>query len=82
MAEHELEKKIGNNIRFFRKINGYTLKSLANKISIAISTLSSYENGDSSPSLVCAQKIAMELNITVDELLTCDSKKSKEKALV
>lgn len=56
-------------IKLLRKQNNLTLKELAEKIGVAESTVSLYENGKREPSLDILKKIAKIFNVSTDYLL-------------
>lgn len=66
-----------NSIRAFRKKKGLTLKQLGEKVGVAESTLSKYENGINEPDLKTLTLIADALDATVDELLGRDEPKGE-----
>lgn len=56
-------------IREFRKLNKMTMKQLGEKIGMAESTISLYENGKREPDAATLIKIADCLSVSVDDLL-------------
>lgn len=70
------EKNIGKFIASLRKANGYTQEELGEILSVSNKTISSWENGNSSPDLSLLPIIADLFNVTCDELLR--GEKSKE----
>lgn len=63
-------KIIGQNIKKFRKKQGYSQECFAEKIGISSSYMSYIENGCKGMSLSTLISIANELNVSADELLT------------
>lgn len=61
-------KKLGLNIAYYRKLNGYTQIEFAEIINVDRSHLSGMEIGKNSPSLDLIFKICEVLNITEKEL--------------
>lgn len=61
-------KKLGLNIAYYRKLNGYTQIEFAEIINVDRSHLSGMEIGKNSPSLDLIFKICEELNINEKEL--------------
>lgn len=61
-------KKLGLNIAYYRKFNGYTQIEFAEMINVDRSHLSGMEIGKNSPSLDLVFKICEVLNITEKEL--------------
>lgn len=62
-------KIIGENIRKMRKERGMTQVRLANDLGITVATLSSYENGKTTPSSYLVKQMAWHLNTTVARIL-------------
>lgn len=60
---------LGKNIRSLREANNLSQKELAEKLNIAISTLSQYENSVRVPSDEIKIKMADYFNVTLDYLL-------------
>lgn len=60
---------IGENIRSFRKKNGLTQESLADRLGVTYQSVSRWENGTTYPDLELIPTIAEVLAITIDELL-------------
>ena len=56
-------------IQEIRKSKGIKQKELAAKLGIAANTLSQYETGNREPDLETIKRIALVLEVTVDELL-------------
>ncbi len=65
---NEINKKIGENIKKYRQLNGLTQEELSKKLEIAPNTLSNYENGNREPSNDIISRIADIFNISIDEL--------------
>lgn len=61
-----LREKIGNQIKSARKSSGYTLKDLADKCDMPLSTISKIENGKWSVGIDMLEKICNALNVTVN----------------
>lgn len=59
----------GAQIRYFRKLRGYTLSEFASIINKSISTLSKYESGAISVDLQTLSEIAKSLKVTIEQLL-------------
>ena len=70
------EKSIGKFIATLRKANGYTQEELGEILGVSNKTISSWENGNSSPDLSLLPIIADLFNVTCDELMR--GEKSKE----
>ena len=58
----------GAQIRYYRKLRGYTLSELANRINKSVSTLSKYEGGTISVDLLTLSEIAVSLEVTIEQL--------------
>lgn len=61
-------------IQEIRKSKGIKQKELAAKLGIAANTLSQYETGNREPDLETIKRIALVLEVTVDELLDAKTK--------
>lgn len=61
-------KRLGLNIAYFRKLNGYTQIQFAEMIDVDRSHLSGMEIGKNAPSLDLVFRICKEINITEKEL--------------
>ena len=63
-------KKIGENIKKFRKAKGLTMPALAEKCGVSKGYLSFLENGEKdNPSINVLYKIAKHLDITIGDLI-------------
>lgn len=62
-------KEVGNRIKELRKGLELSQKQLADKIGVAINTLSQYESGLSKTSIDVLANLAIELDTTTDYLL-------------
>ncbi|CAM3656059.1 MULTISPECIES: helix-turn-helix transcriptional regulator [Brevibacillus] len=62
--------RLGNRIRSFRKLKGYTQQGLAEKLGVSLSFVGSLERGTRVPTEPVLRKIASTLQIDVEEL--CD----------
>lgn len=93
MSENKYnDKKIKENIRVnlkkYRKEEGLTQKQLANKLNVAPTTLSSWEQGLSSPNIDMLVLICSTLNIGINKMVGISTKKDdivltdKEKDLI
>ena len=65
----EISKFVGEQIRYFRKLRGYTLKDFSNIIGRSISAVSKYENGTISIDINTLQLISEALEINLEQLL-------------
>lgn len=61
-------------IQEIRKSKGIKQKELAAKLGIAANTLSQYETGNREPDLETIKRIALVLEVTIDELLDAKTK--------
>lgn len=93
MSENKYnDKKIKENIRVnlkkYRKEEGLTQKQLAQKLNVAPTTLSSWEQGLSSPDMDMLVLICSTLNIGINKMVGISTKKDdivltdKEKDLI
>lgn len=58
-----------DNIRYLRKLNGWTQKELAERLGVGESTISQYENGHREPDTEMLLKLAEAFDTTIDYLL-------------
>jgi transcriptional regulator with XRE-family HTH domain len=68
--------RLGNRIRAFRKLKGYTQQELAQLIGISISIMGAIERGMKEPSEKMIKQIAEVLAVEVAELLGNERKGS------
>lgn len=66
---YDINMEFGKNFRSFRKENGYTQKEIAEKLGIAQSNVSDWENDVSRPEYENLTKLASVYGVTVGELL-------------
>lgn len=67
-----MKNDIGVFIQKVRKNKGFTQKELAEKIGVSDKTISKWENGNSIPDTSMLLPLCNELEITVNELLSCE----------
>lgn len=67
-----MPKDIGRFMQEMRKNKGLTQKELADRIGISDKTISKWENGNSVPDTSILLSLCEELDITVNELLSCE----------
>jgi len=65
----------GDKLCELRKAKGLTQEQLANMIGVAKSTLTGYEKNNREPNIPTLKKIAVALNVMVEELLGIESPK-------
>jgi transcriptional regulator with XRE-family HTH domain len=73
---------VSQNIRYLRRLHGYTQERLAQAIGIKRSLLAAYEDGRAAPNLKNLVRFARLFDISVDELITIDLAKVKRAASV
>ena len=59
-----------DNIKKFREERNLTQQQLADKLYVSRQTVCRWENGSRSPDLITAKKLALELDISMDELVS------------
>lgn len=67
----------GERVTVFRKRNKYTRKHLAEMTGISSSTLTMYERDMAVPNAEHAIKLALALNVSIDDLISLADKKDK-----
>ncbi|MDF9474588.1 helix-turn-helix transcriptional regulator [Bacillus cereus] len=70
---------IGKNLRKLRKKNNLTMKELGQKLNLAESTISGYENGNRKPDYDTLNKFADFFEVSTDYLLGRDITKNMSK---
>ena len=60
----------GNNIKKLREENNLTQQQLADKLYVSRQTICRWENGSRCPDLITAKKLALELKVSMDELIS------------
>jgi transcriptional regulator with XRE-family HTH domain len=68
------DTRLGNRIRSFRKLKGYTQQSLADKMGVSLSFVGSLERGTRKPTEPVLRKIASTLQIDYEELCAINNK--------
>lgn len=65
---------LSENLWTLRKINGFSQEDVAERIGVSRQAVAKWENGTTSPDIANCVELARLYNVTVDELLTFDSK--------
>ena len=60
----------GNNIKKLREEKNLTQQQLAEKLYVSRQTICRWENGSRCPDLITAKKLALELKVSMDELIS------------
>ena len=60
----------GNNIKKLREEKNLTQQQLADKLYVSRQTICRWENGSRCPDLITAKKLALELKVSMDELIS------------
>jgi XRE family transcriptional regulator, regulator of sulfur utilization len=71
-GENLAEATVGTRIRALREAMGFSLRDLAEHSGVSAPMLSQVERGETSPTLVVAEKIAAGLELTLSQLLRLD----------
>ncbi|RXT09032.1 helix-turn-helix domain-containing protein [Ammoniphilus sp. CFH 90114] len=72
------EHRLGNRIRAFRKLKGYTQQEFAEKMGVSVALLGSVERGMKEPSEMMMKRIGELLGIELSELLAAPKIDHKE----
>ncbi|TPR41220.1 XRE family transcriptional regulator [Apilactobacillus micheneri] len=64
--------KLFENLKFYRKKNNLTQKELSKLLNVSDKTISSWENGRTSPDMDMLKKLSIVFNISIDCLLKKD----------
>ncbi|MHB1405113.1 MAG: helix-turn-helix domain-containing protein [Desulfitobacteriaceae bacterium] len=75
---HEIRKLVGHNIRYFRKLKGFTQEKLAEMIGVSGAYIGYIERGKKGPSLELLAEIATSLTVEPAALLTPNNTKERE----
>ena len=75
----DLDHRIGKNVAAYRETVGLTQEQLAEKIGVAVETISRLERGVTLPSILRLAEIAEALGIEIDRLLTASSPSKNKK---
>ena len=70
-----------DNLKKLREENNLTQQQLADRLFVSRQTVCRWENGSRCPDLLTAKKLAMELNISLDELISDEDVKASEDRL-
>ena len=68
---------LNDNIKKFREEKNLTQQQLADKLYVSRQTVCRWENGSRCPDLITAKKLALELDVSMDELISDDDVESK-----
>ena len=61
---------LGENIKRLREEHSLTQQQLADKLYVSRQTVCRWENGSRCPDLIMAKRLAVELNVSLDELIS------------
>ena len=61
---------LSDNIKKFRGEKNLTQQQLADKLYVSRQTVCRWENGSRCPDLIMAKKLALELDVSMDELIS------------
>lgn len=64
-----ISKKVGSQIRYYRKLRRYSQKDLARLIGVTQTTVSCWESGRYTPSLENIYNLCILLRVTADKLI-------------
>ena len=77
IKEEELKQTITKNIIHYRKLNGLTQESLANKLNYSAKAISKWERGESLPDLYILLQLSEIFGITINDLISKDKVEPK-----
>lgn len=69
MNEADFRKRIGNNISYYRKANGLTQSSLAEKLNYSDKAVSKWERGESVPDIYVIYKMSEIFSCSVNDII-------------
>ena len=70
---------LGDNIKRLREGHSLTQQQLADKLYVSRQTVCRWENGSRCPDLIMAKKLAAELDVSLDELISDEDLKKVTK---
>ena len=70
---------LGDNIKRLREEHSLTQQQLADKLYVSRQTVCRWENGSRCPDLIMAKKLAVELGVSLDELISDEDLKEVTK---
>lgn len=70
---------LGDNIKRLREEHSLTQQQLADKLYVSRQTVCRWENGSRCPDLIMAKKLAVELDVSLDELISDEDLKKVTK---
>jgi len=79
--EHWLPMDFADRLTALRKQRGWTQQHLASALELNLTQIKRYETGASQPSLEALRKIALTLNVSLDELVFGDTERGPDEAL-
>lgn len=62
------DARLGNRIRAFRKLKGYTQQTMAEEMGVSLAFVGSLERGTKEPTEAVLRKIASTLQVEFEEL--------------
>ncbi len=68
------DARLGNRIRAFRKLKGYTQQSLAQEMGVSLAFVGSLERGTKIPTEPILRKVASTLQVDYEELCAINKK--------
>lgn len=68
-SDRWLDMDFAQRLAAFRKERGLTQQALADLVSVHITQINRYENGDSQPTLDVIRRLAIALTVSADELI-------------
>ena len=76
-----LPMDFGDRLAAWRKQRGWTQPQLADALGLHLTQIKRYETGASQPSLDALRRIALTLNVSLDELVFGDTERGPDEAL-
>lgn len=70
---------LGENIKRLREEHSLTQQQLADKLYVSRQTVCRWENGSRCPDLIMAKRLAVELDVSLDELISDEDLKKNTK---
>jgi transcriptional regulator with XRE-family HTH domain len=77
MDEAELRLRLGQRVKYFRRLSRLTQAQLAEKADLSVNYVSEIETGVASPTLKTLLKLAQELDVEMEDLFNFEKQGRK-----
>ena len=73
------EIAVAMRLKEFRQVRGLTQEKLAQAVGVGLNTIRKWERGDRTPGLYLAMRLALALDVSLDELAGMPPRRKKRK---